>query len=236
MPINSGVHVACRTAIVAALLAPTGALAQQAPVSNAPVGAEALEEVVITAIIDSAKRAADQQKNASGVTNVVAADAIGRFPDPNIAEALQRVVGVASDRGGKGPLMQQFEPFLFGQQQILQRRFGLEASRVGDPFGRCTILGEEQRQGVVKRRLGRRGQRGQCLRALHIGLPAARKGPGGPAIKGAVQSGHAVGGQNRRVGAARHVNRAPDPGPRALQLTSNALQLTQRTSTTINTR
>jgi TonB-dependent receptor len=98
MPINSGVHAACRTAIVAALLAPTGALAQQANVSNAPVGAEALEEVVITAIIDSAKRAADQQKNASGVTNVVAADAIGRFPDPNIAEALQRVVGVAISR------------------------------------------------------------------------------------------------------------------------------------------
>lgn len=98
MPINSGVHAACRTAIVAALLAPTGAPAQQAPVSNAPVGAEALEEVVITAIIDSAKRAADQQKNASGVTNVVAADAIGRFPDPNIAEALQRVVGVAISR------------------------------------------------------------------------------------------------------------------------------------------
>ena len=98
MSINSGVHAACRTAIVAALLAPIGALAQQAPAATAPTDADVLQEVVITAIIDSARRAADQQKNASGVTNVVAADAIGRFPDPNIAEALQRVVGVAISR------------------------------------------------------------------------------------------------------------------------------------------
>lgn len=98
MSINFSVRAACRTAIVAALLAPIGALAQQAPAPTAPTGADALEEVVITAIIDSAKRSADQQKNASGVTNVVAADAIGRFPDPNIAEALQRVVGVAISR------------------------------------------------------------------------------------------------------------------------------------------
>jgi TonB-dependent receptor len=73
-------------------------LAAQAQEAGAPAGAEALEEVVITAIIDSAKRAADQQKSASGITNVVSSDAIGRFPDPNIAEALQRVVGVAIAR------------------------------------------------------------------------------------------------------------------------------------------
>ncbi|MBM4217255.1 MAG: hypothetical protein FJ178_05305 [Gammaproteobacteria bacterium] len=57
-----------------------------------------LQEVVITAIIDAAKRASDEQKNSRGVTNVVASDSIGRFPDPNIAEALQRVVGVAISR------------------------------------------------------------------------------------------------------------------------------------------
>ena len=83
------------SASVAALVAQSAAQAQSPPTAPAP---EVLEEVVITAIIDSAKRAADQQKNSRGVTNVVAADAIGRFPDPNIAEALQRVVGVAISR------------------------------------------------------------------------------------------------------------------------------------------
>lgn len=59
---------------------------------------EQLQEVVITAIIDAAKRAAEQQKSARGITNVVSADGIGRFPDPNIAESLQRVAGLAIER------------------------------------------------------------------------------------------------------------------------------------------
>ena len=60
--------------------------------------AASLDEVVITAIVDSAARAANQQKEARGVTNVVSADTVGRFPDPNIAEALQRVAGIAIAR------------------------------------------------------------------------------------------------------------------------------------------
>ncbi len=68
------------------------AAAQEAS-SPATGSADDLQEVVITAIIDAAKRASDEQKNSRGVTNVVASDSIGRFPDPNIAEALQRVVG-----------------------------------------------------------------------------------------------------------------------------------------------
>ena len=60
--------------------------------------ADQLEEVVITAIVDAAAKAANQQKNARGVTNVVSADTVGRFPDPNIAEALQRVAGIAIAR------------------------------------------------------------------------------------------------------------------------------------------
>jgi TonB-dependent receptor len=71
--------------------------AQDATSPSAGSG-DGLQEVVITAIIDAAKRASDEQKNSRGVTNVVASDSIGRFPDPNIAEALQRVVGVAISR------------------------------------------------------------------------------------------------------------------------------------------
>ncbi len=60
--------------------------------------ADKLDEVVITAIVDAAARAAEQQKNSRGVTNVVSSDTVGRFPDPNIAEALQRVAGIAIAR------------------------------------------------------------------------------------------------------------------------------------------
>ena len=60
--------------------------------------AEDLQEVTITSIRDSAIVAAEQQKNADGVTNVVASDTVGKLPDSNIAEALQRVAGISIQR------------------------------------------------------------------------------------------------------------------------------------------
>ena len=60
--------------------------------------AEELQEVTITSIRDSAAVAAEQQKNADGVTNVVASDTVGKLPDSNIAEALQRVAGISIQR------------------------------------------------------------------------------------------------------------------------------------------
>lgn len=57
-------------------------------------------EIVVTAasIVDNTARALNQQRQAAGTTNVVSSDAIGRFPDPNIAEALQRVAGIGIER------------------------------------------------------------------------------------------------------------------------------------------
>lgn len=81
---------------VSAIVSASASAQQQTAASAAAL--DDLQEVVITAIIDASKRAADEQRNARGVTNVVASDSIGRFPDPNIAEALQRVVGVAISR------------------------------------------------------------------------------------------------------------------------------------------
>lgn len=84
-----------RSSCVAFAVASTLASAQTP--TDADV-ADGLEIITVTAIVDAARRAAEQQKNARGVTNVVAADSIGRFPDPNIAEALQRVAGIAIAR------------------------------------------------------------------------------------------------------------------------------------------
>ena len=44
------------------------------------------------------KRGPSQQKTAPNITNVVSADQIGAFPDPNAAEALQRIPGISIQR------------------------------------------------------------------------------------------------------------------------------------------
>jgi len=60
-----------------------------------------LQDVVITGVLQGQQRALNQQKSADNIKNIVSADQIGRFPDPNVAEALQRVpaVNVERDQG-----------------------------------------------------------------------------------------------------------------------------------------
>ena len=57
-----------------------------------------LNNVVITGYTQGQAKALNQQKNADNIKNIVAADQIGRFPDPNAAEALQRVPGINIER------------------------------------------------------------------------------------------------------------------------------------------
>ncbi len=57
-----------------------------------------LQDVIITGVLQGQQRALNQQKTADNIKNVVSADQIGRFPDPNVAEALQRVPAVNIER------------------------------------------------------------------------------------------------------------------------------------------
>lgn len=60
---------------------------------------EGVDRIIITGqILDGAARALNQQRTNQATTNIVSADSIGRFPDANIAEALQRVPGFAVAR------------------------------------------------------------------------------------------------------------------------------------------
>jgi len=71
---------------------------QRAAVRVTLVPSLSIEENVTasaTPIRDGQARALNQQRTADNIGNVVSADAIGRFPDPNIAEALQRTPGIA---------------------------------------------------------------------------------------------------------------------------------------------
>ena len=61
---------------------------------------EPIEEVVVVAksIKASQQAAIEAKRNAVNVADVISADAVGRFPDQNIADALGRLPGVAIER------------------------------------------------------------------------------------------------------------------------------------------
>ncbi len=62
-----------------------------------------VEEVVISGIRYSLARANDIKRHADSVVDVIVAEDIGKFPDTNVAESLQRVTGVSIDRSkGEG--------------------------------------------------------------------------------------------------------------------------------------
>lgn len=53
-----------------------------------------LQEVVVGGTFQGQRRALSSQKNNLGVTNVVSADQVGKFPDSNIGDALKRIAGI----------------------------------------------------------------------------------------------------------------------------------------------
>ncbi|MBN2645420.1 MAG: TonB-dependent receptor [Desulfuromonadaceae bacterium] len=57
-----------------------------------------MDEMVVSGQAVGQARALNQQKNAPNLQNIVASDAIGRFPDQNAAEALDRIPGVSVER------------------------------------------------------------------------------------------------------------------------------------------
>ncbi|WP_105103016.1 TonB-dependent receptor [Microbulbifer pacificus] len=63
----------------------------------------ALEEVVVLGIRGSLERSMDIKRDAQGVVDAISAEDIGKFPDTNLAESLQRITGVSIDRqNGEG--------------------------------------------------------------------------------------------------------------------------------------
>lgn len=59
---------------------------------------ESLDAVIVTSSLEGQQKALNQQRNADNIKNIVSADLIGRFPDLNVAEALQRVPGININR------------------------------------------------------------------------------------------------------------------------------------------
>ena len=99
-------HTHCRSALryltlgaSLSALATTAAWAQS-PDSD-PDGFQ--DEIIVTGVRASLEQSLDFERASTTVVDAVTAEDVGKFPDNNVAEALQRITGVAIDRtGGDG--------------------------------------------------------------------------------------------------------------------------------------
>ncbi len=82
----------------------TGAAAVQAQQTGATAApaAQSLETVVITGIRKSLDSAVTLKRDNRGLVDGIVAEDIGKFPDTNLAESMQRIAGVSIDRNMSG--------------------------------------------------------------------------------------------------------------------------------------
>ena len=102
------VAVAVAIAVGTAFAMPAASVAQD----------DEIEEIVVVGIRGSLNRSMDIKRGSSGVVDAISAEDIGKFPDQNLAESLQRITGVSISRErGEG-------------QQVTVRGFGPEYNLV----------------------------------------------------------------------------------------------------------
>lgn len=90
--------------LAATAAVPAVAFAQQAATeATQPVDATTLDAVTVTGYRYAIEKSLDQKRDANAIVDVVNAEDVGKFPDKNVADALQRVPGVIVSReGGEG--------------------------------------------------------------------------------------------------------------------------------------
>lgn len=94
-PILNGVNQAVRTLLCAIAATSTASYAQESP--------KQLDAVVVTGLRASLESALNAKRDNNGIVDVIKAEDMGKFPDSNLAESLQRVPGVVIDRdAGEG--------------------------------------------------------------------------------------------------------------------------------------
>jgi iron complex outermembrane receptor protein len=88
------------TAVAMALFGRNGAVHAQTSGDQTTSGQNELQEVVVTGIRFSLEQSIVQKRAATSVVDVVTAEDIGKMPDKNIADSLQRVPGVTISSAG----------------------------------------------------------------------------------------------------------------------------------------
>ena len=124
------------TAVKAALIIPTASITiSAANAQTAPVADDSIEVIQVRGIVSSLKRAMSNKKESLIVSDGISAEDLGKFPDLNVAESLQRITGVSIDRsGGEGQFVTvrgfgpQFNNVLVNGRQIATENPGREFS------------------------------------------------------------------------------------------------------------
>jgi iron complex outermembrane recepter protein len=118
------------------------AQAQDGAAVGAAAPATGDADIVVTGLRESLSRAIDIKRNSIQIVDSVVADDIGKLPDANIAESLQRVTGVQIRRGlGEGTNVQ-----IRGLKQI---RTEVNGRSIVSPYGRGTGIALNQGAFVI---------------------------------------------------------------------------------------
>ncbi|EZP52579.1 TonB-dependent receptor [Sphingomonas sp. RIT328] len=80
---------------------PGPAQTDPAPAASGDVG-QGDGDIVVTGIRASLRESIDLKRNAQGIVDAISAEDMGKFPDTNLAESLQRITGVSIDRNASG--------------------------------------------------------------------------------------------------------------------------------------
>ncbi|MAX00437.1 MAG: TonB-dependent receptor [Sphingomonas sp.] len=76
---------------------------QPVQAAGATQTADAAQDIVVTGIRASLRESMNIKREAQGIVDAISAEDIGKFPDTNLAESLQRITGVSIDRNnGEG--------------------------------------------------------------------------------------------------------------------------------------
>jgi iron complex outermembrane receptor protein len=124
------------TAIAAAVMVLTMTTAQEARAQQAADDA-GMQQVVVTGVRAALEQSLRQKRNADAVVEVVTAEDIGKMPDKNVADAIQRLPGVntQSSAGGEGGFGENDRVSLRGTSPSLQQTlFNGHAISTGDWF------------------------------------------------------------------------------------------------------
>ena len=88
---------------IAMLMTTTLVQAQDNTAADNAAASEEIEVIQVSGIRGSLIRSMDVKRDASGVVDAISAEEMGKFPDTNLAESLQRITGVSVSRAnGEG--------------------------------------------------------------------------------------------------------------------------------------
>ncbi|TFW24341.1 TonB-dependent receptor [Duganella callida] len=96
-------HTLMSLAVASACAAATQGYAQETPRVAAAGEDQPVQSIVVTGLRQSLASSMNLKRNSDGVVDGIVAEDIGKFPDTNLAESLQRISGVSIDRSiGEG--------------------------------------------------------------------------------------------------------------------------------------